>query len=143
MASQKRLIKELEMVREKFDAEPENDNLYHWRVVIVGLPNTPYDGGSFLIDIVFPPDYPFKHPTITFMTKIMHPNVNKHGAICLSVLDEWAPNYTMLNVLLAIVSFLREPNYDNPLMPELSQLYKSNPKQYFTTVAAYTRQHAT
>lgn len=37
---------------------------------------TPYEGGTFHIEIKVPPDYPFKPPIMKFLTKIWHPNVS-------------------------------------------------------------------
>ena len=38
--------------------------------------DTPYEGGKFLVDIIIPPDYPFKPPKMKFDTKIWHPNIS-------------------------------------------------------------------
>ena len=36
----------------------ENNNIYTWRVTMVGPVNTPYEGGLFTLYIIFPFDYP-------------------------------------------------------------------------------------
>ena len=36
----------------------DNNNIYTWRVTMVGPVNTPYEGGLFTLSIVFPNDYP-------------------------------------------------------------------------------------
>lgn len=41
-----------------------------------GPPGTPYEGGTFEIDISIPNEYPFKPPVMKFLTKIWHPNVS-------------------------------------------------------------------
>jgi len=48
----------------------------HWKAYIEGVEDTPYKGGLYQIDIIFPIEYPLKPPTMIFETKIWHPNVN-------------------------------------------------------------------
>lgn len=53
----------------------------------------PYDKGAFRIEIIFPAEYPFKPPKITFKTKIYHPNIDEKGQVCLPIIsvENWKP----------------------------------------------------
>lgn len=51
-------------------------NLTHLKGTFPGPPDSPYAGGTFIVDIVIPDMYPFKSPTMKFDTKIWHPNVS-------------------------------------------------------------------
>ena len=116
-------------------AGPCNNDLLNWEATIIGPTETPYEGGIFKLKILFPADYPFKPPKITFETRIYHPNINGTGGICLDILkDQWSPALNITKVLLSICSLLDEPNPDDPLMPEIAQLLKSN-KAEFTRIA--------
>jgi hypothetical protein len=66
----------------------------------------PSQGGTFNLTLTLPKDYPFKPPTVTFTTKVYHPNISndtppKSGAMCLGMLkaDEWKPSTKMSAVL--------------------------------------------
>ena len=41
-----------------------------------GPPGTPYEGGTYLINIEIPNEYPFRPPVMKFTTKIWHPNIS-------------------------------------------------------------------
>ena len=112
--------------------------------MLMGPPNTPYDGGVFNVDLVFPAEYPFKPPKVCFITKIYHPNINSAGAICLDILkDQWSPALTISKVLLSICSLLTDPNPEDPLVPSIAKLYKTNKKLYNTRAKLYTIRYAT
>ena len=55
---------------------------------MLGPIDTPYEGGTFLLNIDFPQEYPIKPPKIRFRTKIYHPNINENGQICLNILHK-------------------------------------------------------
>ena len=109
----------------------------------MGPSNSPYQGGLFRLNIVFPLDYPFKPPKITFINKIYHPNVNANGIICLDILkNQWSPALTISKVLLSISSLLDDPNPEDPLVPEIANLFKSNRAKYNENAKLWTKKYA-
>ena len=125
-------------------AGPEDEkDLFRWEGVIFGPSDSPYAGGVFKLKILFPMDYPFKCPTITFATKIYHPNINSAGIICIDILKtNWSPALTMGKILLSICSMLCDPNPNDPLVPEIAHLYKTDRAAYEATAREWTQKYA-
>lgn len=125
--------------------------------------DSPYSGGVFFLAIHFPTDYPFKPPKVNFTSRIYHPNINSNGSICLDILrDQWSPALTISKgmigkrqvdwlreqelilavVLLSICSMLTDPNPDDPLVPEIAHVYKTDRARYEATAREWTRKYA-
>ncbi|KAJ5110944.1 hypothetical protein N7532_001479 [Penicillium argentinense] len=116
---------------------------FHWQATIMGPGDSPYSGGVFFLTIHFPTDYPFKPPKVNFTTRIYHPNINSNGSICLDILrDQWSPALTISKVLLSICSMLTDPNPDDPLVPEIAHVYKTDRPRYEATAREWTRKYA-
>lgn len=145
--SQGRIKAELKSITEdppsNCSAAPENDDIFHWTATIIGPTGSVYEGGIFNLSIEFPPNYPFKAPKIRFITKIYHPNINMSGGICLDILkDQWSPALTISKVLISICSLLDDPNPDDPLVPEIADIYVKNRLQYDLTAREWTQYYA-
>ena len=64
------------------------------RALILPSADTPYGGGAFEFDILLPPEYPNKPPSVQFLTtgggKVgFNPNLYPCGKVCLSLLGTW------------------------------------------------------
>uniref|UniRef100_A0ABA3IEZ4 Ubiquitin-conjugating enzyme E2D 1a n=1 Tax=Gadus morhua TaxID=8049 RepID=A0ABA3IEZ4_GADMO len=138
----KRIQKELKDLQRdppaQCSAGPVGEDLFHWQATIMGPSDSPYQGGVFFLTIHFPTDYPFKPPKIAFTTKIYHPNINSNGSICLDILrSQWSPALTVSKVLLSICSLLCDPNPDDPLVPDIAHIYKSDkPSNFYGIISS-------
>ena len=101
----KRIQKELKDLKQNltgdFDGGPHEGDQFHWKAWVKAPENTPYQAGTFHMDINFPADYPFRPPKALFSTKIYHPNVSSTGSISLWILHaDWSPALTISKVLV-------------------------------------------
>ena len=146
--SLRRIKKELDEINKDnqkiYSAGPtSSENFFNWEAKLLGPNGTPYEGGTFYLKIIFPCDYPFKAPMVSFLTPIYHCNVSKNGNICMDILKtEWSPALTISKVLLSISSLLSEPNPDDPLVPDIARLYKKNIDEHNKRAKLFTNKYA-
>jgi ubiquitin-conjugating enzyme E2 D/E len=147
-ASTKRIQKELRDLlanpSEGCAVEPTStDQVHPWSAVVTGPEGSPYEDGGFDLLVVFPDDYPFNPPKVTFVTPIYHLNINEQGAIGLGLLgDGWSPASSISQVLTTIRGLLVNPDQNRPLRPDLANLFAHDPLQYAANARAFTTQHA-
>jgi ubiquitin-conjugating enzyme E2 D/E len=112
---------------------PAPDNLKFWRALIEGPADSPFEGGTFVVNVVVPDDYPLQPPRITFETPIYHCNMNDSGKICLGILQEaWSPALTVPKCLEAIRILMKNPDTDNALRQWIADLTIAHKKYHGT-----------
>ncbi|GAA5833485.1 hypothetical protein JCM11251_003508 [Rhodosporidiobolus azoricus] len=106
-------------------AFPESDSdLTRWVGRMGGPEGTPYEGHTYAISLQFPPEYPYKAPTVRFESTCYHPNVSLPGDICLDILQHhWSPALSVSTILVSLQSLLGEPNNASPLNVEAAELW--------------------
>lgn len=125
----------------------EEDRLDVLDAEICGATDTPYEGGSFRLEIHIPPEYPLKPPRVRFITPIYHPNIDSQGRICLDTLimppkGAWKPSLNICTVLTTIQALMSSPNPEDGLMIEITDEYRRNPALFRSKARTFTDKHA-
>ncbi len=123
---------------------PSESDIHNWSITITGPQSTPYSNGKFNLSFTFPTNYPFKPPTITFQTKIYHPNISSStGEICTSLInDEWEPTLNVKYCIDSIMDVLKSPNVDSPLDEDIGKIYREKRGEFEKTAKKWTKDYA-
>ncbi|GAD93580.1 ubiquitin-conjugating enzyme h [Paecilomyces variotii No. 5] len=110
-----------------------------------GPEETPFAGGLWKIHVELPDQYPYKSPSIGFVNRIFHPNIDElSGSVCLDVINQtWSPMYDMINIFeVFLPQLLRYPNPSDPLNGEAAAMLMREPKSYDAKVREYVAKYA-
>ncbi|KAL4420955.1 hypothetical protein ABPG77_004584 [Micractinium sp. CCAP 211/92] len=94
-------------------AHPAPNNLLEWHYVLEGSTGTDFEGGCYHGKVTFPPQYPFKPPSIVMLT----PNGRfaTNTKLCLSMSDfhpeSWNPMWSVSTILTGLLSFMVESQH--------------------------------
>jgi len=92
--------------------------------LIIGPSETPYFGGNYFFELVYPQDYPHSPPKVKYCTNgnnvRFNPNLYVCGKVCVSLLntwhgDQWTSCQTISTVLLTLCTLLcKDPLLNEP-----------------------------
>ena len=107
-------------------AQPQEDNLRHFSVMIRGPQDSPFEGGVFELELFLPEEYPMAPPKVRFLTDLppehRHPGAHLPGHLK----DKWSPALQIRTVLLSIQALLSAPNPDDPLAEKIAKEWKED-----------------
>ncbi|KAJ9097319.1 Ubiquitin-conjugating enzyme E2 8 [Naganishia adeliensis] len=129
-----------------FDVNLVNDSMSEFYVKFHGPKETPFEGGVWSIHVELPESYPYKSPSIGFMNKIFHPNIDEQsGSVCLDVINQtWSPMYELINIFESFLpQLLRYPNAADPLNGEAAATFMRSPDEYAKKVREHVKRYAT
>jgi len=135
----------MKMLMSDYEVTLVNDNMQEFYVRFKGPEETPFAGGLWKIHVELPDQYPYKSPSIGFVNRIFHPNIDElSGSVCLDVINQtWSPMYDMINIFeVFLPQLLRYPNPTDPLNGEAAALMMREPKGYENKVKEYVARYA-
>jgi len=111
-----------------------------------GPADSPYEGGAWRIRVELPQAYPYKSPSIGFVNKMYHPNVDEaSGSVCLDVINQtWSPMFDLINIFeVFLPQLLLYPNPTDPLNGEAAALLLKDEASFKNKVKEYVIKYAT
>ena len=123
--------------------EKYKNDIFHWKITLIGPIDTPYAGGMFFLTSDFTENYPNEKPEVKFINKIYHLNVSPHdGHICISTLNSWKPKTPMVDVISSIFALFYDQNPKSPYSGEMAREYETNRAEFNRKAQQWTKQYA-
>ncbi|KAK9329961.1 ubiquitin-conjugating enzyme type E2 [Lipomyces starkeyi] len=147
MSSPKRRIETdvMKLLMSDYEVTLVNGSMQEFYVRFKGPEETPFQNGLWKVHVELPDQYPYKSPSIGFMNRIFHPNIDElSGSVCLDVINQtWSPMFDMINIFeVFLPQLLRYPNPTDPLNGEAAALLMREPKAYENKVKDYVNKYA-
>ncbi|VFQ73471.1 unnamed protein product [Cuscuta campestris] len=131
--SKRRDMDVMKLMMNDYTVETKDDEINNFVVEFHGPKESLYEGGVWKVRVELPDAYPYKSPSIGFINKIYHPNVDElSGSVCLDVINQtWSPMFDLLNIFeVFLPQLLLYPNPSDPLNGDAASLMMKDKKQY-------------
>eukprot|EP00929_Paragymnodinium_shiwhaense_P066859 TRINITY_DN33592_c2_g2_i1.p1 TRINITY_DN33592_c2_g2~~TRINITY_DN33592_c2_g2_i1.p1 ORF type:complete len:238 (-),score=34.14 TRINITY_DN33592_c2_g2_i1:12-725(-) len=148
MANRRRDHDVMKLMMSDYEVELKEDptpEAFEFTVKFPGPKETHYEGGVWDVHVTLPAGYPFKSPSIGFLNRMFHPNVDERsGSVCLDVINQtWSPMFDLINIFdMFLPQLLRYPNPSDPLNGEAAALMLREPEKYKERIAEYVVKYA-
>lgn len=125
------------------------DSLFKWNLTLVGPEGTPYEDGTFFVELNFPSNYPLSPPKVKFTSKIYHPSVKKDGTnageLCKdAVADVWKSGGKgcVMDVVELLLQMMKTPPTDSPVESEIAAQVRNDPEKFKKIAKEWTETFA-
>eukprot|EP01117_Protostelium_nocturnum_P020726 TRINITY_DN9494_c0_g1_i1.p1 TRINITY_DN9494_c0_g1~~TRINITY_DN9494_c0_g1_i1.p1 ORF type:complete len:182 (-),score=42.33 TRINITY_DN9494_c0_g1_i1:195-740(-) len=143
--SKRREVDLMRLMMGDYEVQMQNDCMNEFSVKFKGPKDSPYEGGTWRVQVEIPPGYPHKSPSIGFSNRIFHPNVDfSSGSVCLDVINQtWSPMFDLVNIFESFLpQLLLYPNAADPLNSEAASLLLKEPERYKMRVKECVQKYA-
>eukprot|EP01084_Bolivina_argentea_P144758 253909_1 len=132
----------------------DDSNIFLWELIVMGPPDTLYEGGFFKAKLEFPRDFPNNPPTMTFTSEMWHPNVYEDGRVCISILhppgedkfneqetaeERWRPVLGVEGIVISVISMLSDPNDESPANLDAAIMWRTSQSDFKKRVRQVVR----
>ena len=108
-----------------------NDDMKTWAASIIGPKDTPYEGGVFVMAIIFPENYPVGPPLFAMVTPVFHVNIHEKGLVCLDIVKTNSKPENKVGYMISCITWLlANPNPNDHFNTAAKALFISDRKAY-------------
>jgi len=143
--NRRRELDVMKLMMSDYEVTMGSDSMNEFVVKFHGPRESTYEGGVWRVRVELPQTYPYKSPSIGFLNKIYHPNVDERsGSVCLDVINQtWSPMYDLINIFeVFLPQLLLYPNPTDPLNGDAAALLLKEPERYKAKVSEYLKKYA-
>jgi len=143
--NKRREVDLMKLMMSNYEVTMAEDSISEFYVKFCGPKDSPYEGGVWKVRVELPPTYPYKSPSIGFLNKMYHPNVDfASGSVCLDVINQtWSPMFDLTNIFESFLpQLMLYPNPTDPLNGEAAALLLKEPEAYKQKVKECVHKYA-
>lgn len=135
-------------VRNDLGGGAQGDELTDLRCFIVTFkapPDSAYEGYEFDVRFTLTEQFPFKSPSVGFVSRVLHPNIDEmSGSICLDSLNKnWCPAFSLVNIVSTQLPYLLQyPNPNDPFNRDAAAMMKQDEKAFRQRVKDHCAKYA-
>ena len=119
------------------------NDIFHWKITLIGPVDTPYAGGLFILTADFPEKYPEQKPEVKFVNKIYHLNVSpRDGHICINILNSYKPRTPIVDIISGIFSLFYNQNPESPYDHGMADEYRNRKDEFNRKAKEWTLKYA-
>ena len=97
-----------------------DNNIFKWKITLLGPVDTPYAGGLFTLTSEFPERYP----------------------ICISILNSYKPKTPFVDIISGIFSLFYNQNPDSPYSQDMAKEYRTRRTEFDRKAKEWTLKYA-